>query len=416
MEGGFIARPPLAVLRKPPELRAGRELSGFWPVFSDVLPAWLQFGYRAAVPKLPWLALLRVVALVALAASAALLSDYVAGTPSFCSAASGCGIVRQSEYSHITLSDGHFIPLPAFGLAGFALLFGATFLSRSLTIVTACIGGLAALWLLWVQAAVVQHFCWLCVTTDVSALVAAASSLGLRSSVWEDELRARLHAWAWWALGALSVSAPLAWPLVKISPPVPAAVLSFYQPSKVNVVEFADFECPACRRFSGILKDALAPYSDRVNFIRLNKPLDMHEYARDAARAYVCAQLQQRGEPMAEALFASPDLKPAAIDKLAQAVGLDAKQFDACMLEPSTNARVDHEASLLVPPELEGLPTTYIGGKRLLGVQSAETVADALEKAARGEGTSGISGYVYLPTVALCGLLILRFGLRRAVT
>lgn len=397
-------------------MRAARELSGFWPVFSGVLPVRRQFGYRAAVPKLPWLALVRIAALVALAASTALLSDYVAGTPSFCSAASGCGIVRQSEYSHVTLSNGHFVPLPAFGVAGFALLFGATFLSRMLTMVAACVGGLAALWLLWIQATVVQHFCWLCVTADGSALLAAAASLGLRGSVWEDELRARLRAWAWWALGALAVVAPLAWPLVKLSPPVPPAVLSFYQPGKINVVEFADFECPACRRFSEILKEALAPYGDRVHFVRLNKPLDMHPYARDAARAYVCGQLQQRGEPMAEALFASPELTPAAIEKLAQAVGLDTKQFAACLVEPSTNSRVDHEAGLLVPPELEGLPTTYIGGKRLLGVQSTETVMDALEKAASGAGTSGISGYVYLPMIALCGLLVLRFGLRRSVT
>jgi hypothetical protein len=86
------------------------------------------------------------------------------------------------------------------------------------------------------------------------------------------------------------------------------------------------------------------------------------------------------------------------------------------MLDPATNARVEHEASLLVPPELEGLPTTYIGGKRLLGVQSPETVADALQRAARGEGDSGISGYAYVPMIALCGALILRFGLRKQVT
>jgi protein-disulfide isomerase/uncharacterized membrane protein len=366
------------------------------------------------VLKLPRLVLIRVVALVALATSAALLSDYFAGTPNFCSAASGCGIVRQSQYSHVTLGDGHFIPLPAFGVAGFALLFAASFLSRGLTMTAASIGGVAALWLLWVQAVVVRHFCWLCVTTDVSALIAGCAAFGLRDSMWEDELRARLRAWAWWGLGALVVAAPLGWPLVKVSPPVPSAVLSLYQPSKINVVEFADFECPACRRFSGVLKETLAPYNSRVHFVRLNKPLEMHEYARDAARAYVCAQAQQLGEPMAEALFETPDLKPAAIDKLAQAVGLDAKSFETCMLDPATNARVDHEASLLVPPELEGLPTTYIGGKRLLGVQSPETVADALERASRGEGASGISGFVYLPLVALCGLLVLRFGLRKS--
>ena len=275
------------------------------------------------------------------------------------------------------------------------------------------IGGAAAIGLLWIQAAVVRHFCWLCVTTDVSAILAAAAATRLQASMWEAELVARLRPWAWWAFGALAVAAPLAWPAVKIAPPVPAAVLSYYQPGKINVVEFADFECPACRRFSGILKEALAGYRERARFVRLNKPLDMHPHARDLARAYVCGQAQNVVEPMADALFTTEDMSPAGIDKLAQAVGLDSKAFESCMVDPATNARVEHEASLLVPSELEGLPTTYIGGKRLLGVQSPETVADALERAARGEGSTGLSAYVYLPIVALCGLLILRFGLRR---
>jgi hypothetical protein len=109
-------------------------------------------------------------------------------------------------------------------------------------------------------------------------------------------------------------------------------------------------------------------------------------------------------------------LSPAGIDELAQVLGLDTNAFEKCVLDPATDKRVERESNLLVPPELEGLPTTYIGGKRLLGVQSAETVADALERAGRGEGVTGISGYVYLALVAFFGLLVLRFGLRRSVT
>jgi predicted DsbA family dithiol-disulfide isomerase/uncharacterized membrane protein len=365
------------------------------------------------VPKLPWLLVLRVAALVSLAASAALLSDYTADSPTFCSAASGCGAVRASELSHVQLGAGKFVPLPVFGLVGFALLFAASLASRRATQVAAAVGGLVAAFLLYTQAFVLQQFCWLCVTTDVSALVAAGAAFMLKPSVWEDELRARLRGWAWCALGALSVLAPLSWPSVKLAPAVPSNVRALYRPGKINVVEFADFECPACRRFAGILKTALASYGDRVHFVRLNKPLSMHPFARDAARAAVCAEAQHKAEPMAEALFATPDLSPAGIDRVAADVGLDATAFERCMLDPATDARVERESNMLVPPELEGLPTTYIGGKRLLGVQSAEIVADALERAARDEGSTGVSGYVYVPIVVLLGLLILRFGLRR---
>jgi protein-disulfide isomerase/uncharacterized membrane protein len=365
------------------------------------------------VPKSPWLVVLRVAALVALAASVALLSDYTSDAPSFCSAASGCGAIRGSELSHIQIGDGKFVPLPLFGLVGFAALFAASLLSRWATQVVAVVGACVGAFLLYTQAFVLQQFCWLCVTTDVSALIAAGAAFGMAPSVWDDEAKSRLRPWAWWAWGALVIAAPLAWPKIKQAPAVPAQVLKLYQPGKLNVVEFADFQCPACRRFAGNLKTALHPFGDRVHFVRLNKPLDMHQFAKDAARAAVCGEAQHKAEPMADALFAAEDLSPAGIDRVAAAVGLDAKAFESCMLEPATNARVERESAMLVPPELEGLPTTYIGGKRLLGVQSAEVVTDALERAARGEGAIGVSGYVYLPIVALLGLLVLRFGVRR---
>jgi protein-disulfide isomerase len=189
-------------------------------------------------------------------------------------------------------------------------------------------------------------------------------------------------------------------------------VLSYYRPDKINVVELADYQCPACRRFHGILKSALKPYGDRVHFVRLNKPLASHVYARDAARAAICAEAQGKLEPMADALFGAQDLSPEGIDRVAASVGLEAKPFEACMLSPETEARVERESALLVPPELEGLPTTYIGGTRLLGVRSAAEVEDALERARRGEGNTGVAWFVYLPAVALLGLLLVRTGLK----
>jgi len=374
----------------------------------------LQFGIERVV-KWPWLTALRVAALVALAASAALSSDYLAGAPSFCGAASGCAAVRASDLSHFYIA-GVFVPLPAFGVVGFALLLAASLLSRRVTLVAAGLGGAIGLYLLSVQALVIQRFCWLCVTADVSALLAAVCAFGLRGESWEGHARGRLRPWAWWSLGAVALLAPIVWPQVKLGPPVPGFVLAYYRPGKINVVEFADFQCPACRAFSSILKEALAPFGERVHFVRLNKPLSAHAFAPGAARAAICAEAQNKAEPMAEALFQTEDLSAPAIAALAASLGIEPKAFEACLADPATSQRLEREASLLVPPELEGLPTTYIGGKRLLGVQSVETVTDALERAARGEGARGISGYVYLAIVTLLTLAVLRVGLRRSLT
>jgi protein-disulfide isomerase len=355
---------------------------------------------------------LRISTLVALLASAALLSDYAAGAPSFCSASSGCGAVRASQYSQVKLADGQFLPLPLFGVAGFALLYAASMLSRRLVFVAAGLGGAVALWLLIVQAFVLKRFCWLCVTTDVAALVAAGAAFGVARQKSPDTSRV-LPAWSWWSLGLLALAAPLLWPFVKVAPSVPGPVLAHYVPSKLNVVEFADYQCPACRRFHEILKPVLARHGDRVHFVRLNKPLDSHHYARDAARAAICGEAQGKREAMADALFEAQDLSPTGIDAVAAGLGLDAKQFEACMLASETNARVDREAAMLSGDEFEGLPTTYIGGQRLLGVRSAAELENALERAGRGEGVSGVAWYVYLPAVLLLTLLLVRVGLRR---
>jgi len=360
---------------------------------------------------LPWLLILRIATLVALLASAALLSDYAAGSPSFCSASSGCGAVRASQYSHVTLA-GKFLPLPVFGVLGFAGLYAASLLSRRLLFVAAGLGGAVALWLLVVQAFVLKQFCWLCVTTDLAGLVAAGAAFGLAKQKSPDS-SLLLPAWSWWCLGLLALAAPLLWPFVKVRPSVPGPVLAYYVPGKLNVVEFADYQCPACRRFHEILKPVLARYGDRVHFVRLNKPLVSHFYARDAAGAAICGEAQGKLEGMADALFKAQDLSPAGLEAAAASVGLDAKQFEACMLTSETNARVDREAALLSGDEFEGLPTTYIGGQRLLGVRSAAELDDALERAARGEGVSGVAWYVYVPAVMLLALLMVRVGLRR---
>src|SRR5947209_5159224 len=62
--------------------------------------------------------------------------------------------------------------------------------------------------------------------------------------------------------------------------------------SPVTVVEFTDFQCPACGRIYPILEDALKPYGSRVRFVIRDFPLDQHENARKAAEAADAANAQ----------------------------------------------------------------------------------------------------------------------------
>lgn len=344
--------------------------------------------------------------------------DYRSADLAFCSAESGCAALRRSEVAYlwgVGIKLGVRVTLPDLGLLSFAALYALT-LTRFVHIAArlAVAGGLIALALLGTQAFIVQRFCWLCVTVDLSALVAGVAALKLLKAD-SDAAPAPalgLVPWAWAALAAIAVTAPALWPQVRPLPPLPASIRSYYRPDKINVVEFADFQCPYCRNLHSRLKALLAPYGERVHFARLNMPLESHEHARDAALAALCAEPSGKADLLADFLFTTDDLSVPAIQRRAAELGIDPAAFDSCRAAPETKARLEAEMKAVADAGLEGLPTTYVGGKRLVGAQSDDSFKAALERAARAEDETGVPGWAYLLVVLASILTVLRLGYR----
>ena len=78
----------------------------------------------------------------------------------------------------------------------------------------------------------------------------------------------------------------------------------------VQVVEFADFQCPYCARFELTVKTVREKYPDQVAFTFAHMPLPQHGFAESAARAAECADSQGRFEAMRVALHVNPDKTP----------------------------------------------------------------------------------------------------------
>src|SRR5437868_1085382 len=119
-------------------------------------------------PTAQWLALF-VPVLVALAASTMLLVDYTKPAPVFCSQMGGCEAIKQTA-----LARPFGIPMPWFGLLGFALVAGVLLArgprARGLHLGLAAAGALVGAFLLCVQL-VIGHICVYCAITDISAMV-----------------------------------------------------------------------------------------------------------------------------------------------------------------------------------------------------------------------------------------------------
>lgn len=359
----------------------------------------------------------RLASILALAVSAALLVDYVGHVPTFCGVGSGCAAVRASGYGYLSLFDLN-LPLPAFGLLGFALLLGVA-LTRPLSRwapLPAAIGGVIGLGLFGLQWLKIGHLCSLCVTVDALSVAAGVCGVLQWRGMGDANEQFGLRWGAWPLLACLALLAPLAWPQARPVAPVPAGVQKLYLPGKINVVEFADYECPFCRRLHPQLSAVIDSYPGKVNFRRLNLPLKSHEFARGAARAQVCAREQGKGDSIADRLFSASDLQPAKNRELAKELGVELTAYDRCISSGAADKIIDAESKILIDDGLQGLPTTYVGAKTILGAQPEEVFRDAFDSAERGEGDRGVPASVYWPLALALAAIVSWVGRVRRAT
>lgn len=325
--------------------------------------------------------------LVALAASALLLVDYVRPSPVFCGAEGGCGVAKRSAIAYPL-----GVPLPAFGIAGLlavavlALVRGAR--ARLLQAVVAGVGALFALGLLGWQLAH-GSICPYCATVDGATVVLGIVSLVAWVKAAEPPPGRVLLGGAV-ALLVAAVAAPLAvgftrQPLPEGVPEVILAEIEKTPRGKVTVIDFVDYECPFCRMTHHELTPVLKSHAAQIRLVRKNVPLRMHVHAMDAAKGAVCAESMGQGDAMAEALMDAPvqSLTREGIASLAKGLGLDAAKFDACVNDPATEALVKKDQDAFKAAKGHGLPTIWVGTQKLEGAQEEADLRGAVEGAIR---------------------------------
>lgn len=132
----------------------------------------------------------------------------------------------------------------------------------------------------------------------------------------------------------------------------------------VTIVEWADFECPACAATSPILDQALAAYPQYVRLVYKHFPLSMHEHAEAAARAGVAAQKQGKFWQLHHAMFANQSsLDDAGLVKLATEAGLELKAFDADRRSEAVADAVSADRKAAEKLGLRGTPSVFINGR-----------------------------------------------------
>lgn len=154
---------------------------------------------------------------------------------------------------------------------------------------------------------------------------------------------------------------------------------------QVTVIEYADFECPACQWFAvGQFPIIRRDYIDtgKVRWIFRHSPLDVHPNAMAAAQASECAADQGKYWEYQELLFGNASgLSGAALKAYASQLGLDAAAFTACLDSGAKAAEVELQRD---EGHVIGVPGTFaffVNGNMVGGFKFASEFSQVLDEA-----------------------------------
>jgi len=153
----------------------------------------------------------------------------------------------------------------------------------------------------------------------------------------------------------------------------------------ITIVEFSDYQCPACRRSHELVRQLRKSYGERVRWVFKDFPLPGHPLARGAALAAHCAAEQGKFWEYQDLLFASPgELTPTRLTRLASDLGLEMEPFSRCLDADKYQDRVDRNIEQARKLGFDTTPTFVINNRVVSGTPTAarfrQIIDEELEK------------------------------------
>jgi protein-disulfide isomerase len=164
----------------------------------------------------------------------------------------------------------------------------------------------------------------------------------------------------------------------------------------VQVVEYADYQCPACANFatSSLYDNVTSNYVEagQVHYVFHDFPLQMHPNAPVASQAAYCSGDQDQYWAMHEEIFRTQaqwsSLTNSAAARffagLAEDLGQNRATFEACLAEGTYQEHVQAAYQSSVQNGIQATPTFVVDGRSV----TAPELLQAIEAALAGEGDS----------------------------
>ena len=141
--------------------------------------------------------------------------------------------------------------------------------------------------------------------------------------------------------------------------------------AKVTVVEFFDFSCGYCKALAPSLEKVMA---DNAGVKFIFKPLSfVTPVSKYQAKAAYAANKQGKFLEFYKAVMAfNGRMSEADVDNVAKNIGLDMDQYKANVEAADISKSLDEVAALASNAKINGVPTVFINGKKVQGMNPHE--------------------------------------------
>jgi len=147
---------------------------------------------------------------------------------------------------------------------------------------------------------------------------------------------------------------------------------------KITIVEYGDFLCPFCAMAQDTLNQLKEIYGDDLRIIYKHLPL--HDGSFEFAVASECANEQGKFWGYHDYLYANQKtIKIEDVSLYAQELGLNVDKFNQCLNGEDAKAKVNSDWEDAKELGLNGTPTFFVNGEKILGAQPIETFKKVIE-------------------------------------
>jgi protein-disulfide isomerase len=158
--------------------------------------------------------------------------------------------------------------------------------------------------------------------------------------------------------------------------------------AKVTLVEYSDFQCPACASYFPIVGQLKEDYKDDLLFVYRHYPLTrIHPNAEPAAEAAEAAALQGTFWEMHDLLFERQDawskkpLTKSTFISYAEELGLDIEQFEADLKSDEISKKISSQLNAGTSSGVTGTPSFFLDGKKIPNPRSYEEFSTIIANA-----------------------------------